>query len=138
MEPRVVCAGLTAQGSGVRGRRARLSSRPKTWTAPHPLQSIVRPRLWGGAECAATRRSIEIANRARAPCDQPRSALLWQLSATNPNLDQLGSLRQRTRTHDRDFVDRSWPHPTGIKPPEFGEYVERNSAILSRDRIQIP
>jgi len=34
----------TDQGSGVRGRRTRLPS-AKSWTAPHPLQPIVRPRL---------------------------------------------------------------------------------------------
>src|SRR3954471_9608064 len=33
----------TTQGSGGRGRRARLSFRPKTCPAPHPLQPIVRP-----------------------------------------------------------------------------------------------
>src|SRR5215213_277603 len=45
-------SGLTTQGSGVRGPRASLSS-VKSWTAPHPLQPIVRPRAprppWGVA-----------------------------------------------------------------------------------------
>jgi hypothetical protein len=40
---------LTDQGSGVRGRRASPSS-GKTWMAPHPLQTIVRPG--GGAHGA--------------------------------------------------------------------------------------
>ena len=38
------CSRRTTQGSGVRGRRARLSSRAKACKAPHPLQPIVRPR----------------------------------------------------------------------------------------------
>ncbi len=32
----------TTQGSGVRGRRARLSPNPKACKVPHPLQPIVR------------------------------------------------------------------------------------------------
>jgi len=37
-------SGLTTQGSGVRGRRARLFVGLKVCKAPHPLQPIVRPR----------------------------------------------------------------------------------------------
>jgi hypothetical protein len=40
----------TPQGSGVRGRRARLSFRPKACKAPHPLQPIVRPCGCAGAK----------------------------------------------------------------------------------------
>lgn len=39
-------ARLTTRGSGVRGRRAPLSS-AKAWMAPHPLQPIVRPPIGG-------------------------------------------------------------------------------------------
>jgi hypothetical protein len=35
----------TTQGPGLRGRRARRSA-AKAWTAPHPLQRIVRPHSW--------------------------------------------------------------------------------------------
>jgi hypothetical protein len=38
----IVAQRLTTQGSGVRGWRASLSA-AKAWTAPHPLQPIVRP-----------------------------------------------------------------------------------------------
>jgi hypothetical protein len=39
-----VCVGPTTHGSGVRDRRASLSSAQSS-TAPHPLQPIVRPRI---------------------------------------------------------------------------------------------
>lgn len=87
--PRFLSSCLTDQWSGVRAGRARLRP-PQSWTAPHPLQQIVRPhtRVDERLGCTLRPRSAHYCqhggedlfqNHARMSYEIPISLQIWIL-----------------------------------------------------------